>query len=297
MESVRLVMLVENTTCCEQLTPEHGLAVYIEAGEVRGLYDTGNANPPLLVENAGKLGVELDGLDWVAISHGHNDHGGGIGDLLTYISRPVVMHFGSGALIKKYSRKPNKPLEDKFLLLSKAEMQDKGGRLQEHAAGCSELSPGIYYFGPSPMLDPYELIPERHVIATANPGELVQDDFNDERTLALDTGDGIIIITGCAHRGVINIIRQVQELFPGKGIRAVLGGFHLMDQEDTVINYIAAELLKLEVGAVGLAHCTGARAMELLGAQLGAKSFHFSTGVEVIFSPGSPGIEVRPVLD
>ena len=113
-------------------------------------------------------------------------------------------------------------------------------------------------------------------------GEYVNDMMTDERTLVLRTSQGLAIITGCAHRGSVNITRDVQNKFPGENIAMVLGGFHLGKTDNDSIQKRIDAFKTMNIGGIGLCHCTGARACKMFKTQLGDKCFIAPAGSEIL---------------
>lgn len=134
--------------------------------------------------------------------------------------------------------------------------------------------------GASPVIvdEPVEIC--KHVYST---GE-IKGMFN-EQSLILDTDSGLVVITGCAHPGIVNIIKKAKEILP-KDIYMVMGGFHLVEMNDDTVNQIILELRSLGVKKCGATHCTGDRAIELFKNAYGENYVPMGTGM-VIKVPGS----------
>jgi 7,8-dihydropterin-6-yl-methyl-4-(beta-D-ribofuranosyl)aminobenzene 5'-phosphate synthase len=112
-------------------------------------------------------------------------------------------------------------------------------------------------------------------------GERLQDDFTDELTVAIHGEEGLVVITGCSHRGIVNIVDQVKTYCPNCPITALIGGFHLFDEKESqeslerVVSELAAEIPDAHVLA---GHCTGSRAVEMLSGVFGERFNRIHTG-------------------
>ncbi len=276
-----LTFLVENTSCADDVVPEHGLSVYICYKNIYGLYDTGQTD--LVVDNSFTMDKDLENLDWVAISHGHYDHCGGLADVFELAPFHTPLHFGTGAFRKKFAHKrAGEEVYENGNPYSMEELEKLGAMLVEHHGEREEISPGVFLVGPAERVFEHEKPAERFFLKDENGG-LVIDDFNDERSLVIETTTGLVIITGCAHRGPVNIVRHAQKLFPGQRIRALIGGFHLNGDDDEVLELKVEEFTKLDIDAIGLAHCTGGKASRFLRERMPEKCFLCPAGAELEF--------------
>ena len=187
------------------------------------LFDTGE-NGHWLMENIKRLQVDVNRIEAVVISHDHWDHQGGLWELLKKRKGLIVYAC------------PN----------FSAEFKDKVKRLKGKLAEnekIAEISKDIFVTGE---------------IAGEYKGE-----YMPEQALAIKTGKGVSVITGCAHPGIIKMLNTVKGNFPKEDIYAVLGGFHLMDKDKMLIEIIADEFKKIGVKKAGATHCSGPRAEEI----------------------------------
>jgi 7,8-dihydropterin-6-yl-methyl-4-(beta-D-ribofuranosyl)aminobenzene 5'-phosphate synthase len=242
-----------------KLRGEHGLSYYIETDSAKVLFDTGQTDA--LIANAGTLGVDLDRLDAVVLSHGHYDHCGGLSALFEAVApaRPA-MYAGKGYSVRKWAR-TNDGLSDIGLPESSR---------PPRVPAAIEVDAIVNPF-PGLFLQPRA---ERVDGATANPrfrlieaGVERMDDFDDELSIVVEERGGIVVITGCAHRGIVNIVKAAMRAFPGKPLAAIVGGFHLGDAPDGTLSLIADGIAELAPGRILCGHCTGTRGFAAISAR------------------------------
>ena len=250
-ESIHITTLVENAVFRPGLLAEHGLAFWIEYNGQRILFDTGQGQ--VLEHNVRELSIQLEDADVIAISHGHFDHVGGLPAALRR-SRPVDVFLHPDALAPKFTQSKNGPVRDigmpaasQIALASAAARV----RLVEHPTVIAE---GVTLTGPIPRVVIIEDTGGRFFRDTACTDP---DPLNDDQALLLESDRGLIVITGCAHAGIISTLRYVRELIGDRVIFAVLGGMHLINASAKRIEMTVRELRRLKVQFLALAHCTG----------------------------------------
>ena len=273
---LQITALMDNKlTGRKDLLCEHGLSLLVSLDGKRILFDCGSSEKMLY--NAKKLGVDLRKLDAVVLSHSHYDHAGGFRYLAEQC--PVRrLYTGPGFFEPKYAQSENcyknlsAGFDGSFL-----KEQGIGHRVVE---GLEAILPGIYAISGFPRREPMETIPKRFLRLTE--GGLVPDDFRDELCLALETGRGIVLLVGCAHPGIVNMVRYVRTVL-GKPVRAVLGGTHLSEAEPTRIQYTVDALVEFGVTLLGLSHCSGDCAEALIRQREGITGCHLGPGDCVLF--------------
>ena len=226
-------VLVEN----DNEINEHGLSLYIEYAQQRILFDTGQSD--LFLKNAKKLGVDLKSIDFAVLSHGHYDHGNG----LKYLeSTKLLCH--PGVFSKRY-RKDGTYIG---LNLSKKQIAGKFNLITTKKPYF--INDDICFLG--------EINPKatKYILADGSI-----DYIPDDSALAINSADGIIIITGCSHAGIINIIDQSKKVFNQEKVYAVIGGFHLKEINSS-LDDIVDKMHSIEHIYTG--HCTSKRVIEYL---------------------------------
>ncbi|SHH39838.1 MBL fold metallo-hydrolase [Thermosipho atlanticus] len=252
---------------------EHGFSVFVKYGDKKILFDTGQSN--LFFENAKKLGLNLRKLDAVVISHGHYDHGNGLEYLLKETG-PKQVFVGRGFFNHRYSEKRYVGLRHN------REYYEKLGGEFRVVEKDFELFKGIKIVTAAPMIT-FEQ-PEKRFRIEDEFKKLKQDLFEDELYLSIGTSDGIVVITGCSHRGIVNIVSHLSK--NGK-IKAVIGGFHLLNKTDNELYKISKSLNTFHVESIYPCHCTGSKAINILKKNLKAKVEECLTGSFLEFDGGN----------
>lgn len=257
---MKLYTLLENTACRDDLVCEHGLSLYIEANGQRILFDAGQSGA--FADNAEKMGVDLTKVDICILSHGHYDHGGGIKRFLEVNDHAKV--YVSQHAFGDYYNADEKYIGLSWELLS----EERIVFVRDNVTLSDTLSlhtcpnfPQVYY------TDPYGMQVKRR-------NQLETDDFRHEMYLLIREGERRIVVSGCSHRGVMNLKTWfAPDVF--------IGGFHLMkldpEKEATRLKFTAMELLKQET-VYYTGHCTGEAQYEALKARMGERLQRLSTG-------------------
>jgi len=279
---MRLTILVENTALERRSLGEHGLAFWIEAGPKRVLFDTGQT-PQVLVHNAERFGIDLAATDAVVLSHGHDDHTGGLEEVLRRTGDvPLFLH--PGALTRRFSRKKDgsvhdigapHPLDEAFLGACTSSLV----WTQEAAA----VTHGLRVTGQVPRRTDFEDTGGDFYL---DRGCAEVDPILDDQAIFFDTAEGTVVLLGCGHSGVVNTLYYVRELTGGRPVHAVIGGMHLNAASDARLDSTVEALRELEVGIIAPLHCTGPRAQARLALEFPdqwkpchvGSSFEFSGG-------------------
>ena len=250
---LRITVLSENTAGGSNLLAEHGLALWIERNQRRFLFDTGQGL--VLGWNARVLNIDLDTVDAVILSHGHYDHTGGLPQVLSeHRTTPIYAHpaaFGS-----KFSVRPNSKTRDIGI------PSDAASAVRAHARvisvmGPTDLGEGLYLTGPIPRLNDFEDVGGPFY---RDAEGRVPDDLIDDQALYHDGADGVVVILGCAHSGVVNTLDYVRKLTGGKPFRAVIGGMHLVSAKPERVDRTIHALRDYDVATLAPMHCTGPEA-------------------------------------
>jgi len=260
MNSLKITVLVENTAGKLGVLAEHGLAFLIEASGEKILFDTGQGF--VLKHNLDRLGIHLTDVKTVAISHGHYDHTGGLADALSMMSNPMIYAHPAAAK-PKFGRNTNG--SSRFIGISEfnkdALIHSNWIRTTEQ----TELPGGLHLTGPIPRIASFENTGGPFYLDTdcTNP-DLIEDD----QAAFIETGHGTVVILGCAHAGVINTLRYIQNLTDNRPIHTVIGGMHLHRASEKRMKRTVTALRELNVHRIFPCHCTGFDAAARLANEL-----------------------------
>jgi 7,8-dihydropterin-6-yl-methyl-4-(beta-D-ribofuranosyl)aminobenzene 5'-phosphate synthase len=224
----------------------------VEADGLRILMDTGLSFSA--VHNAQLMGIDLATIDRIVLSHGHADHTGGLREVLRRRGEvEVIAHQDIWA--PKYVRRDGETEEQYIgIPFSREELESRGARFNLTREPV-HISDNVMTTGEIPMVSGYEEVENNLFVKEGNI--LNQDPLADDLALVVDTDFGLVVILGCAHRGIINTLRRAQNLTSKELIYAVIGGTHLFLASDERIEQTIAALKEIGIQRLGVSHCTG----------------------------------------
>jgi 7,8-dihydropterin-6-yl-methyl-4-(beta-D-ribofuranosyl)aminobenzene 5'-phosphate synthase len=237
---------------------EWGFSALVEADGRRILLDTG-AHPDTVLQNARDLNLDLSDVKEVILTHNHWDHVRGLMTLRREMMKKnpaalSVVHVGRGIF---YSR-PTPDGEKNDMIAIRKEYEASGGKFIEHAEGAA-IFPGAWLTGPVPRK-----YPERNWSVSGKvqmPDGLVEDNIPEDQSLVLNTPQGLVVVTGCGHAGIVNILTFAGQEFPNRPVYGIVGGLHLFPASDEQLNWTGDKLKEFKVANLMGAHCTGIEAV------------------------------------
>jgi 7,8-dihydropterin-6-yl-methyl-4-(beta-D-ribofuranosyl)aminobenzene 5'-phosphate synthase len=231
-DNIAFTILYNNISGSDSVIADHGFSCLIESGDHSCLFDAGRI-PDKFMKNASRLGVDYSGINHVFISHVHDDHMGGLFDILDKCNKPKL------CMPVSYPRQEGESFGDRAnrdyeMMLD--QLRPSVSELIQHK-GLAEFGDNFYTTG-------------------------IIEKQSYEQALILSTSKGLIIITGCAHPGILEIVRHAKELMK-QDVYFVMGGFHLVGTDSTRVMTMAEELRRL-TKYIGPCHCTGEKAQGIL---------------------------------
>lgn len=276
-DSVRIRVLVDNEAK-NDFVAEYGLSMWIEADGQRILFDTGQGKS--LLANAERFGIDLSTADHIVISHGHYDHVGGLTLALAH-APDAKIHCHPSWIKKRYAIRNDTPKSIGIQDEVRDCIESLQSRQFQDAVKPVRVSPRIGLTGEVPRKTTYEDTGGPFFL---DPEGVEVDRLEDDMGLWIETDQGLVICVGCSHSGVINIVNYIRSLYPkSMPVRALLGGFHLMEASRERIEATVTALKELEIPLLMPCHCTGAPVIKEIGDRLGASVVRGGAGTELVF--------------
>lgn len=253
----------------KRLKSEWGLSILIEENGKKVLLDFGASRK--FMDNAEKLGIDLNDIDISVLSHAHYDHGNGI---------PFFLEFNKKA--KVYMEEETKEncytminVRRRYEGLPKGTLKKYKDRII-YVNELTEITDGFYIL---PHIKPHlEIGIQEGMFLKEEKGYSI-DNLMHEESLVVRTKEGLVVFSSCSHIGIDNIIKEVRSTFKNEKIYSVIGGFHLYNKTDEYVKDLGYRLKELDVKHIYTGHCTGMRAYNILKDVLGDRLNKIETGL------------------
>jgi len=276
------------STVQKSIHAEHGLSYFVETVSVGQtntfMFDYG-VDARGVMRNMEVLGISLDKVDALGLSHGHWDHWGALMGILKAnqgkIPRDTPFYVGEEAFSERFSVRPgNEPRS--IGKLDRQELESLGLLKIVEVKVPTEVVKGGYFSGTIERVTDYEKVSASSYVRRGD--KLERDQFQGEQALFfIVKGKGLVVLAGCAHPGIVNTVRHVQKMTGGQKVHAVIGGFHMVASNAETVHKTVADIKALAPDYIVPTHCTGFEAITVFQREM-PKQFVLNTaGTKYVF--------------
>jgi 7,8-dihydropterin-6-yl-methyl-4-(beta-D-ribofuranosyl)aminobenzene 5'-phosphate synthase len=271
----RITILCENLVGRLVGSGEHGFSAFIETDKGNYLFDTGSGRS--IVPNSLALNKDLKSIRKIFLSHGHYDHTGGLPEVLK-LKGKVDVHAHPHVFLDRIAvlKEGDREIKRFIGIFYKKRYLESLGANFVFNTDFTEVERGLSLTGEVPRQTNFEK-PDPRLFSEMD-GAMTNDLFLDDQSLILDTDKGIVLILGCAHSGMINIINHVINKMGKEKFHSILGGTHLDFLTPEQLEESIKSLKRMEIGKIGVSHCTGMRAAFRLQQEFGDRFFYGCVG-------------------
>jgi 7,8-dihydropterin-6-yl-methyl-4-(beta-D-ribofuranosyl)aminobenzene 5'-phosphate synthase len=268
---------------------EHGLSYYIET-IVNGktsvcMYDYGLDSVGVM-NNMALLGIDVGKVNAFSLSHGHFDHYTNAVSIIkqnqSRISKGAPFYVGEEAFARRYTLRPGATEPSDLGQLKKEEIEALGLKVLEVKTP-TEIIPGAYFTGNIERVTGYEKVPANFTIKRGD--KIEHDTFPGEQAVFFKVkGKGLVVLSGCAHAGIVNTVKQAQKVAGTDKIHAIMGGFHLINAKPEIIQSTAADIKAMKPDYIVPAHCTGFEALVAFSREMPNEFVQNTAGTQYTFA-------------
>ena len=275
-ETVKITVL-SDYAANKGLDTEHGFAAWVEVGEHSILFDTGQTG--VMQANATRLGIDLKKAETLALSHGHFDHTGSLPEFLAE-NTTARIYFAHGLNVDRYSCKPGTPVRQ--IGIPEASRQALAALPASRLRDLSQpeyLLPRVGLTGPVPRVSSFEDAGGPFYL---DPDSRQSDLIKDDQSMWFETSDGLVILLGCCHAGLVNTIEYVRNISGIQKVHGIIGGMHLVNADQQRLNKTFMAISPWQPKFLIPCHCTGEIASAQMLGRFGSK----------IVQPGHAGLTI-----
>ena len=279
--AVTITTLTENTSGSPDIIAEWGQSLFIDAYGEKILFDTGPSG--LMLKNAGKLGIDLGSVKKIVLSHGHYDHTGGLKEVLIkmrelgghdeveIIGHPDIFgpKYNIKGIVERYIGIPF-PRQELEALGARFNLSGQPVKINEKILTTGEIE----------FTQDYEKIDP--VLYVKENDDFVPDKLADDLGIIIKTGQGLVVLLGCAHRGIVNTLLHARKITGIKETYAVIGGTHLINAKQEQMSATIEALRGFGIKKLGVSHCTGLPSAALLAHEFEGIFFFNSAGTKTV---------------
>ena len=264
VEKLKITLLVEDSVSMEKpdLIAKHGLSFLVEAsvaGTISKILVDAGPSPDIALQNANTINADVRNVDAIVISHGHYDHAGGLLKILERIDRPVPVVAHPGVFSPKFVCKPS--LRFIGLDFNQSSIRSAKGVLLL-ARNSVKILDGVLTSGEIARETTFE---KAEGFWTVEDERFIEDQIIDDQALLVNVKDkGLVVITGCAHSGIVNTVKHAQKITGINIVYAIAGGLHLAKSNEKRIQVSIDELTRVNPKSIYPCHCTGFKAIHRL---------------------------------
>lgn len=277
---LKIRILAENLVRQRNLLAEHGLSLWIEDDTDRVLFDVGQTD--VYLHNARHLGIDLSQVNAIVLSHGHYDHTGGLPYFPDAAKRPrIFVH--PDAFLPKFEKTDDAQAPYKAIGIpwQKDMLAHLENRIMFNTS-TMQVGERLYILTEIPRTTDYEE-PAKKLMVKKDDQMLI-DDLHDEQVLVCQREQGLVVMLGCSHPGVVNCLKYVRRLFPDQPIQSIIGGMHLERANKNRLIQTMDFFQKLDIAKIIPLHCTGQNVIWQMKRELGDRVLIHCTGDETTYN-------------
>jgi len=262
---ISITILVDDQPNGEKLLTEHGFALWIEFGGKRILFDCGQSD--YCIQNAEQMGIDIGTADVLVVSHGHYDHTGGIPEVLKRNPR-ITVYCHPGIFMPRYSRQHDGTIKPVGINRNTSDALNKVIDRIQWVSGITRITDFAGITGPIPRLSSFE---DTGGAFFLDPIAKRPDPVTDDCAMWFTTAEGLVIVTGCCHSGIVNTLQFIDDRIDATRVHTVIGGLHLLNASSERIDSTGDYIRTKGIGRIIPCHCTGDGAVIYLTLRFGSQ--------------------------